>query len=68
MTNISYLIQVVIKALGDDAMHKAFHLGQNKTKYDLIDKIRSQFQQYQMESIDESFYKHNEMSKKDTYT
>ena len=68
LTNISYLIQVVIKALGDDAMHKAFHSGQNKTKYDLIDKIRSQFQQYQMESIDESFYKYNETSKKDTYT
>ena len=49
-------------------MHKAFHSGQNKTKYDLIDKIRSQFQQYQMESIDESFYKYNETSKKDTYT
>ena len=25
LTNISYLIQVVIKALGDDAMPKAFH-------------------------------------------
>jgi hypothetical protein len=68
LTNISYLIQEVIKALGDDAMHKAFHLGQNKTKYDLIDKIRSQFPQYQMESIDERFHKYNETSKKDTYT
>ena len=67
LTNISYLAQVVIKALGDDAMHEAFHLEKDKTKYDLIDKIRSQFQQYQTEKIDESFYKYDETPKKHTY-
>ena len=60
LTSISYLAQVVVKALGDDAMRKAFDLPDGQTKYDLIDKIRAQYQEYQTEDISESLYKHIE--------
>ena len=67
LKSISLLAQAVIKALGDDAMHEAFNLKREKTKYDLIDMIRDQFQQYQTENIPESFYKLEEEPKKHTY-
>ena len=64
LNSISYLAQVVVKALGDDAMRKAFDLPEGQTKYDLIDKIRAQYQEYQTENISESLYKHIETEKK----
>ena len=68
LSDISYLAQKVIKALGDVAMRKTFRLKPDETKYDLIDKIRAQFQVYQMETIEETFYKHVKEGKKHTRT
>ena len=54
----------MVKALGDDAMRKVFDIPEDQTKYDLIDKIRAQYQEYQTENITESLYKYIETEKK----
>ena len=64
LSNVSTLAQAVNKALGDNAMRKAFNMKSDETKYDLLDKIRTQYQMYQMESIDESFYKQKQENKR----
>jgi hypothetical protein len=67
LRSISPLTQAVVKALGGNDMHEAFNLKQDKTKYDQIDMVRDQFQQYQTENISEKFYKLAEGTK-ETHT
>ena len=56
LSNISYLAQVVAKALGAEAMRKTFNLKEGKTIHECIDIIRSELMEYQMETEPESMY------------
>ena len=66
LQQISFLIQAVAKALGDKAMREAFNMKAEQSKYDLIDTIRSEFQDYQMETIPESMYQMKDEHKKES--